>query len=516
MYSTHKGALITLRELPVFQERNRPPSLRDRSIIVSESSGSSDRTVWRQKRIPAGLKRYKAMMKQIVGLPFTGVPGDDELDIVRAVVAASAKEWDDPGLPPAEQRDRVDEALGHVLPKLTRLLEERVDCYLGSIVRRLLDPTTTLEWSLTGNNCQKFCDSLLDLSLFEPLVNGPISWSKSATAPLYVMSFVCPYEGYLRRRVKTKFDVPSGLTEEYLLRFHFGRHDEADILDTYQEYWYDWGAFGGPLYRYQYLFPWDCSEAFGRYPTKCGECNLAKHVWAFPFDSWSMIALHLTREDYMYAESAILSENGRFAAAPRAGTRAQAAQAGTGATTPTKSQSWMRNRLSVLTASAILTRAATAMAQTPSFCRATSWLHKDKTGLRVTDPWLSRVKLGGIHRAQPFSHPFGAGTYHHYFLAPWALRPRRQQIDEYERLRDERMRQPDVPNRKSNGFRDSGSGPALYGGVADAGFPPPDGNAAQSGVAPPLTTTTNCQSGSNTNHTSSCANASTCGGGGAG
>lgn len=55
---------------------------------------------------------------------------------------------------------------------------------------------------------------------------------------LYLMSFVCPQEGYVNPRVRTKFDVPSGLTEEYLLKFRYGRY-EADIIDTLQEYWHD-------------------------------------------------------------------------------------------------------------------------------------------------------------------------------------------------------------------------------------------------------------------------------------
>jgi hypothetical protein len=29
--------------------------------------------------------------------------------------------------------------------------------------------------------------------------------------------------------------VPNGLTEEYLLKFHYGRHDESDIIDTLAE-----------------------------------------------------------------------------------------------------------------------------------------------------------------------------------------------------------------------------------------------------------------------------------------
>jgi hypothetical protein len=399
-------------------------------------------------------------MKQVVGAPFTGMlPHEEELDIVNHLLAASRKPFDDPGLPVAEQQKLVSESLDQVLGKLKALMHSRAMIYLESIAERLLDPKTKLTWSATTNNCQSFCNALINPKLFGPLVSTSTSTSTPkadmSSSPLYVMSFVCPDEGYLQRGVATKYDVPSGLTEEYLLRFHFGRHDEADMIDTQQEYWYDWGAFGGPLYRYQDLFPWDCTEAYGRYPTRCGACNLAKHVWAFPFDAWSVAALHLTRDRHMYGPAAV---------------DPSLAAAGPGATP----QTWMRNRLMVLAATNMLSRTAVAMAQTPRFARATAWLHpkhhsspptaaggKGKTtttaasssgsssSLLAAYPALARVKLGGIHRAQPFSHYFEAGTYRHYFLAEWALRLRAEQVAAYEELRDGRVRLPDVVSRFS-------------------------------------------------------------------
>ncbi|RYP61573.1 hypothetical protein DL771_010094 [Monosporascus sp. 5C6A] len=419
---TKGGALVTLRELPVFQERFPLSTTRDRSLAVS---GATTREIWQQHRSFKIHKRYKAVMKQIVGVPFTGVLGRDaEVEIVDDLLAASRRPFDDPGLPISDQQTLLANILDPVLEKLKSLIGSRVKAYLESIVERLLDPSTKLTWSATTNNCQSFCNSLINPKLFEPLVNGLPGSQSANDSPLYVMSFVCLDEGYLQRGVNTKYDVPSGLTEEYLLRFHFGRHDEADIIDTNQEYWYDWGAFGGPLYKYQDLFPWDCTEAYGRYPTRCGDCNLAKHIWAFPFDAWSMASLHLTRDPHMYAPAVVDTS---------------ITASGEGATP----QSWMRNRLTVLAACATLSRAATAMAQTPRFAKATAWLHKNE-GLRKAYPALARVKLGGIHRAQPFSHYFEAGTYSHYFLAEWALWSRPEQVAAYEELRDGRAKLWDV------------------------------------------------------------------------
>jgi hypothetical protein len=54
------------------------------------------------------------------------------------------------------------------------------------------------------------------------------------------------------------------------------------------------------------------------------------------------------------------------------------------------------------------------MAQSPKFGEFTLWLHQQP------DPKQDRLKLGGIHRAQPFSHHFQKGEYHLYFVSPWS------------------------------------------------------------------------------------------------
>ncbi|KAG4254148.1 hypothetical protein FPRO06_11440 [Fusarium proliferatum] len=421
---TKGGALVSLREMPIFHERFHLQSMPDRDLAIG---GGLDRPVWKRKRKAADRKRYKAIMKQVVGVPFSGdyASHDQELSIVQDLLAACKQPFDDPGLPTSDQIKLLNKVLEPVLGKLKALLSPRLRVYLGSISERLLDQDVKLAWSATHNSCQTFCSSLIDKTLFQPLVNGEPGGMSADVSRLYTMSFVCPDEGYKRRGVRTKFDVPFGLTEEYLLRFHFGRHDESDIIDTYQEYWYDWGAFGSTLYKYQDLYPWDCTEAYGRYPTKCGDCNLAKHVWAFPFDSWSISSHHLSRDRHMYAPA--LTDEDLTAV-------------GKGAT----ASSWMRNRLTVLSAMSVLHRAATAMAQSVKFQKATTWLHKDLTQSTL-DPSLARVKLGGIHRAQPCSHYYEAGVYSHFFIAPWATLTRAKQIEAYELQRDGRVGLPDMP-----------------------------------------------------------------------
>lgn len=365
-------------------------------------------------------------MKQVAGGAFCGLFDEHiEDDLVEALLAES-QQPEKPGLGVARNTKRFDESIERLVRKLKRYLGSRVKVYLESIVRKLLDPQISVRWDVFSNNCQDFCNNLIDMELFNPLVAQPTQGTKVTSGPLYLMSFVCRSGSYERETVKSKYDVPNGLTEEYLLKFRYGRHDESNIIDTLQEYWHDWGAFGAGIYRHQNLFPWDCTEAYRRYPVKCNTCNISKHVWAFPFDSWSIIALHLATDRYHYPPTD--RENPG----------------------PMSDLEWTRNRLTVLLAQDALLTAARHMVASPLFREATQWLHEQR------NPKLDRLKLGGIHRAQPFSHHFEKGVYHHYFVAEWAHLKRDQQIKAYELLRDGRMKKKDVSSKGDEGDTDRG------------------------------------------------------------
>ena len=105
----------------------------------------------------------------------------------------------------------------------------------------------------------------------------------------------------------------------------------------------------------------------------------------------------------------------------------------------TSAQDWMKNRMTVILAQTALVTAAKAMAESVTFRKATSWFNTQ------TDPSMDRIKLGGIHRAQPFSHQYENGKYHEYFIASWAHLRRDDQISEYEEIREARRQLFDMP-----------------------------------------------------------------------
>ncbi|KAK0722628.1 hypothetical protein B0T26DRAFT_228208 [Lasiosphaeria miniovina] len=424
---TQGGALITSRDPPQWQLSHQGTD-RDIEKCLSVSGGEERRLYKAPHRgAPRKPKRYKTALKQVVGGLFSGFCRRElEDQVIGQVVEASTADLDNPEDHPREREAAWEAAVSPTLENLRLLMHSRVRLMLSSIARKLLDDTVDLKWDRRHNNCQNFCDNMIDYSVYGAfLAPSPLEHDDP---PPYLMSFVCRPGSYTRERAgraRTKFDVPSGLCEEYLLKFRYGLHVDSDIVDSLLEYWYDWGAFGGPLYPYQDLFPWDCTEAYGRSNLVCGageNHNIAKHVWSFPFDSWSIIELHLTRSRLMYDQGA-----------------------------QTQSE-WMKNRLTVLSAENTLLEGAKAMANSASFQASTAWMAEHE------DARMDRYKLGGIHRAQPFSHHYEEGKYHEYFIADWAHLCRDDQIAEYEAIREMRRQLADMPE-------DSGSGSAgLTGG----------------------------------------------------
>jgi hypothetical protein len=370
------------------------------------------------------------MMKQVVGGAFCGfLDPDAEEHIIDRFIQESEQILDQGISSVVDKTTLMNRRVERLMLHLQKYLLPRVEPVLDSLVSRLLQ--VELKWNPQSNNCQIFCDGLIDRTQFGPLLSPDKH---------YLMSFVCRPGAYVKEKTRSKYDVPNGLTEEYLLKFHYGRHDESDIIDTLAEYWYDWGSFGGPLYPYQDVFPWDCTEAYGRYPVACGDCNISKHVWAFPFDSWSIISLHLSRSRYLYPRD---RHPGPNSLSLLANSQSRPGSAGLMSDTD-----WFRNRLTMLLGQDALLRAAKAMAQSPKFRESTLWLHQQP------DPKQDRLKLGGIHRAQPFSHHFEKGEHHLYFVSPWSHLTRKRKVEEYERLRDWKATRTDIGSEASE--NDSG------------------------------------------------------------
>lgn len=370
---------------------------------------SNKRKIFTQQRVGKRVRRLKACMKQVVGDVFCGlVDQDQERSIIEDLVMLGKVE------PQGQEalQEHISAATARLFDRIKPLLEPRIQKYLLTITARLFDQNISLTWSRIRNNCQNFIDGILPYEEFGRLFPDPSDGAK----PQYLISFAVPSGAYHYASTASKHDVPNGLVEEYILGFHSGRHDDADFTDTLQAYWTDWGAFRSHLYPHQDVFPWDCTQAYNTNSATCGSCSLAEHVWAFPFDSFSAIQLHL--------------QKGREFYCPVPGSTAGRLS----------NREWMENRFKIMLAQHALVRGAAAMANTTSLVASldTQWKRTK------SDPRLARLKLGGIHRGQPYSHKFELGSFTYNYLAPWVHLPLADRQTAYEKLRTERQQKSDV------------------------------------------------------------------------
>ena len=364
-----------------------------------------NRKIWTLDDYPRTQRRLKACMKQVVGRPFAELERKAEESAFVEDILRYAKTKQSS----IRSIKHFNDAAILLARKLRHLIGAQVSSYLEYFVGRLFDTNVKLTFNFFNNSCQEFCDAIIPHKDFSQIF-GPINGKLS-----YLISFVVPLESYHRTTVYSRYDVPNGLTEEYLSSFRQGRHDDADIFDTLSEYWHYWGAFPNYLYPNQDLFPWDCTEAYKSDAPVCNSCSLGKHVWAFPFDSWSIIQLHLQKDRNWYPAS-------------------------NHATQPTD-ELWFKNRMKILMARNLLLKGTIAMSLT-SAIRITSQQAVPTGGA----PVLDRLKLGGIHRAQPFSHHFEKNKSVYYLLAPWVTCPVVQRVTYYEAYRSMRQKAKDVVN----------------------------------------------------------------------
>lgn len=400
------GVLISIRSPPQFSNGGahlyKESETATAGLALNEARGLAKGQLNPKSRI----RRLKACMKQVVGGLFSRhktSEWESESVVIKALVE-QAEAYRPNHTKPRSDQKRLRAAAEKVTKKLRKFIGPKVRQYLAIISRRLFDPELQLKMDFFTNNCQYFCDQLLQQTPFGSFLD------RDASGSLFSMSFATRPGSWAKDDVSSKWDVPFGVTEEYLLDFYSGKHNDSDIIDSLQEYWYDWGGFGQNLYQFQSLFPWDCTEAYKPMGGKCNECSLSKHVWSFPFDALSMTKLHLLRRASQYPPS---SNRER----------------------PKRSEWHLDNRLTVLLAQDALVTVVKALSQLPSFRNACAWLQNQR------DPWFDRLKLGGIHRAQPFSHHFelqSAST-----VAPWIHLKFGQQQQIYEYIRDLRINAPD-------------------------------------------------------------------------
>jgi hypothetical protein len=106
------------------------------------------------------------------------------------------------------------------------------------------------------------------------------------------------------------------------------------------------------------------------------------------------------------------------------------------------------------------------MSRTKELREATSWFHSSSAS-----PRYDRLKLGGIHRAQPYSHHFEAGRHNIPYLAPWVHFTLPYRVQEYEKMRLAQQRKTEVTPTEAESEESESSTGLWWEAVKDLSVP---------------------------------------------
>ncbi|KAF2033542.1 hypothetical protein EK21DRAFT_109010 [Setomelanomma holmii] len=213
----------------------------------------------------------------------------EESVINRVVQAATAYKSQLP-MAMLEQRKAQAQALLQAADDIVALLQATIEVsvrhYLHLLLRHIPNRRFPLEWNMTSNNCQAFCDNLLqDFSTVFP-VHGNTT-SDSSAIPNYLLSFTARFPALSEKSfVTSSFDA-------YFRSFH----QELDIIDTLEaETNYAPTPDGAFTLNYcNRLLLWDCLG---------DNCHLADHMWRHASDSISILHFHLQQPQNAYWKDA--------------------------------------------------------------------------------------------------------------------------------------------------------------------------------------------------------------------
>jgi len=158
-------------------------------------------------------------MKQVVSGAFSGFLEEPREKNIVTLLVNEARTYGElearfPTRPRAWFERRLDQAVERLIIEVRPLLEPRICYYLDLVTTKLMDPSFRLHWDFLDNNCQRFCDGLLNYdvfgSVFDPLdTSSDGDGDKSVPRPLYLISFVCRPESYIKQNARTKYMSPT-------------------------------------------------------------------------------------------------------------------------------------------------------------------------------------------------------------------------------------------------------------------------------------------------------------------
>ena len=277
-------------------------------------------------------RSIQTTVKQIVGGMFSGYHQHLQPleDLVVKMLLGAARKWTEKPLKSRQANYSTLRGLANAIITAFRfVMEGYLMPYLKTITRVLFDRGTELRWAKYTNNCQNFCDAIIQQPVFStvfPPITQLYSLRIERTIALldYVLSFrTDPQLGDALRS--------SRLSIGPLSAFLKGLHRQTDVLE-YQETHGRMNANGTPLCAQ--IFAWRCHDQ---------DCDLADHIWTNPAEFVSIIQFQLMLDNSYYLQASANEEDNPV---------------------PLDEVQWVKNRLAILQANYSFATAAAGIART--------------------------------------------------------------------------------------------------------------------------------------------------------
>ncbi|KIW70389.1 hypothetical protein PV04_02662 [Phialophora macrospora] len=276
----------------------------------------------------------QAAIKQVVGGAFAGYHAHLKPVEDRAILMLfdAASTWSEQPLKPRKANgQRLHLHAKNIINIMKPQLDVEIQSYIRTLAATMMGPGMNLGWNKYTNNCQNFCDSLLQGEVFAHVFPGRESLRGLPTqaanqdAVNYVISFrTAPELGKVVESTKLSIGPMTAFLKQV--------HRPTNVLQ-YQE------SQGRRTLNETQL----CAQIFA-WPCQSEECDLADHPWTNPAELVSMLQFHL------------LSDRGQYSyVADGEGPH--------GSLCPLSEVKWVRQRLAVLQALDSFVAAAAAINQ---------------------------------------------------------------------------------------------------------------------------------------------------------
>jgi hypothetical protein len=273
----------------------------------------------------------QATIKQVVGGMFSGYhkhlqPLDDY--VVKLLYAAAVK-WTEKPLKSRQANYATLRRLANTIIKPFRLIMDGyLTPYLKAITSVLFDRRTELHWRQYTNNCQNFCDAIIQQSSFSTVFPPSTQLYSLRTDRIALLDYVVSFR--TEPQLGKAFES-SRRSIGPLSGFFKSLHQQTNVLE-YRETSGGYYTDATPL----------CAKIFA-WPCHGQDCDLADHVWINPAEFVSLLQFHLTLDKSHYLGNSATED---------------------GNPVPLDELQWARNRLAILQANDSFATSAAAIART--------------------------------------------------------------------------------------------------------------------------------------------------------